>query len=402
MAQNELLIENSLTNRCLFSSCPCLFINTDKEETIEQEAGTSTGKTKKKRVVGAARKKYLKDRRSKPNDDIQPSSSATLVDDTQTSSGIASVHHNPPLDDEASTTEVTPSNPASQVASNHRAVLPKGGYVLYAVPLREDKTPMVEDIYEVERREVSTSVPVIGDFVPSSLVTRPPEADTPLPDLRGLVQGPLARLSQKLGEKSRVPAKIGIKVPPVLLPSLSPFVPPTVKGSSPPPPPASRPVASTYKEHRQSRGRGRSRFQPHSQRGPRTPSPEDKQRECERRRREREARHNKQHREEREEEKRRAAQQRRPSKALGLPKDLKARPVGKENSRKTSRSLPPTPGPIQERRQLPEVPPEALIPEIVYSSDEGDLFIDEGPFVDFDEDLEDLTQEVIDAALNPQ
>jgi len=402
VAQNELLIENSLTNRCLFSSCPCLFINTDKEETIEPEAGTATGKQKKKRVVGAARKKYLKDRRSKPKDDTQPSSGATLVGDTQTSSGTASVYHDPALDDVASTTGVTPSNPASPVTGNHRAVLPKGGYVLYAVPLREDKTPMVEDIYEVERREVSTSVPVIGDFVPSSLVTRPLEADIPLPDLRGLVQAPLARLSQKLGEKSRVPAKIGIKVPPVLLPSLSPFVPPTVKDSSPPPPPVSRPVASTYKEHRQSRARGRPRVQPHSQRGPRTPSPESKQRECERRRREREARHNQQHREERAEGKRRAAQQRRPLKAPGLPRDLKARPVGKENSRKTSRSLPPTPGPIQERRQLPEVPPDALIPKVVYSSDEGDLVIDEGPFVNFDEDLEDLTPEVIEAALNPQ
>jgi len=76
--------------------------------------------------------------------------------------------------------------------------------------------------------------------------------------------------------------------------------------------------------------------------------------------------------------------------------------VGKENSRKSSRSLPSTPGPIKDRRQLPEVPPEALIPEIIYSSDEGDLVIDEGPFVNFYEDLDDLTPEVIESLLKPQ
>ena len=190
---------------------------------------------------------------------------------------------------------------------------------------------MVENIYELERHEVSRSVPVIGDFVLSSLVISPPEADIPLPDLRGLVQTPLAQLSQKLGEKSKVPTKIGIKVPTVLLPSLTPFVPPTVTDPSPPPPPVVRPVASTYREHRQNIGpayptssywrrRGNIRAQLRTLRGHRTPSPEEKQRECERRRRKKEARHNEQHRrdEKREEEKRQATQQRRPSKAHGL------------------------------------------------------------------------------------
>ena len=356
----------------------------------------------------------MKGRRSKKNNNSQPSSSAALVDDTQPSSSIASVDNEPTLDGEAASSEVIPSDLASQVATKHQAVLPKGGYVLYAVPLSEDKTPMVEDIYELERREVLRSVPVIGDFVPSSLVSRPSEVDIPLPDLRGLVQTPLAQLSQKLGEKSKVPTKIGIKVPPFWLPSLSPLVPPTVTDPSPPPPVA-RPVAPTYREHRQNREpvystnrfrreRGKTRVQPRYQRGPRTPSPEERQRECERRRREREARHNEQRRrdEEREVEKSRAAQQRRPSKAPELPRDLQARPVGKENSRKSSRSLPSTPGPIKDRRQLPEVPLEALIPEIIYSSDEGDLVIDEGPFVNFYEDLDDLTPEVIESLLKPQ
>ena len=72
--------------------------------------------------------------------------------------------------------------------------------------------------------------------------------------------------------------------------------------------------------------------------------------------------------------------------------DFKSRLVGKENSRKSWRSLSPTPVPNKKRRQLPEVPPEALIPEIIYSSDEGDLVIEESPFVNFDEDLEDLTR----------
>ena len=95
---------------------------------------------------------------------------------------------------------------------------------------------MVQDIYEVERHGFSSSVPVIGDFVPSSLINRPPEAAIPLPDLRGLVQTRLAQRSQKLGEKSKVPTRIGIKVLPVVLPSLTPFAPAKVDPSPPPPP----------------------------------------------------------------------------------------------------------------------------------------------------------------------
>ena len=167
-----------------------------------------------------------------------------------------------------------------------------------------------------------------------------------------------------------------------MLPSLTTFMPPTVTD-----PPVVRPAAPTYREHRQNigpayptssyrRGRGNIRAQLRTLRGPLTPSPEEKQGECERRRRKREARHNKQHRrdEKREEEKRQATQQRRPSKAPGLPITSNlawwARKI-----HASWRSLSPTPGPMKKRRQLTEVPPEALIPEIIYSSEEGDLVI---------------------------
>ena len=111
---------------------------------------------------------------------------------TNLPSSVASVDNDPALDGQAASVEVIPSDLASQVATRHQAVLLTGGYVLYAVPLSEDKTPMVQDIYEVERHGFSSSVPVIGDFVPSSLINRPPEAAIPLPDLHGLGQTPLA------------------------------------------------------------------------------------------------------------------------------------------------------------------------------------------------------------------
>ena len=38
-----------------------VFFDTDKEKPTEPEAGTSTGKKKKKRFFGPARQKYLKD-----------------------------------------------------------------------------------------------------------------------------------------------------------------------------------------------------------------------------------------------------------------------------------------------------------------------------------------------------
>ena len=104
-------------------------------ETTESETGTSTGKTKKKRVVGPARQKYLKGRRSKTTNGTYPSASAALIDDTQPSSSIALVDNDPALDGKEASIESIPSDLASQVATKHQTVLPKGGYVLYVVPL---------------------------------------------------------------------------------------------------------------------------------------------------------------------------------------------------------------------------------------------------------------------------
>ena len=103
---------------------------------------------KKKKGLSAPldRKRKTVGRVASVDNDAQPSSSVALVDDAQPSSSLASVHNDPALDGETASVEVIPSDLASQVATRHQAVLPTGGYVLHAVPLSEDKTPMRQDI----------------------------------------------------------------------------------------------------------------------------------------------------------------------------------------------------------------------------------------------------------------
>ena len=113
----------------LFLSVSFFFIF--KEKSTEPEAGTSTGKKKKKGSSASPDRK---------------SHVASVDNDAQPSSNLASVYNDPALDGEAASVEVIPSDLASQVATRHQTVLPTGGYVLHAVPLSEDKTPMVQDI----------------------------------------------------------------------------------------------------------------------------------------------------------------------------------------------------------------------------------------------------------------
>lgn len=149
-----------------------------------------------------------------------------------------------------------PVNTSSIITPN--AVLPDN-YVLYCLPLNRDQTPMVGDLYEVERRTETDSVPVVGDFVPAALVARPLEADIQsLPDLRGLVQEPLKPLDQTLAVSSKFPKRKVLYKSKNDSSTLAPFVPPPTPSLPPPPPPVVVTVYPTYREHRAAKWPGSS------------------------------------------------------------------------------------------------------------------------------------------------
>lgn len=233
--------------------------------TDPQNTGDSaTVKKKRKRVIGEKHKQYLarhrKQRRKAKGNKPKPGGELEKNNTTQPALGPV-LEIEDKLVDKAKVTSfvdqvpvLAPLIPDILLSEDKKSLLPDS-YVLYVMPLNKDRIPQVQDLYEVERFAVPSSVPVVGDFVPAALIDRLVAIAANLPDLRGLVQAPFAKLNQTLGGRSNLPTKKGLSRSHRAPISLPPFVTPS--SLPPPPPPVELPVtAPTYRLHREEKRRG--------------------------------------------------------------------------------------------------------------------------------------------------